>query len=176
MGQDKAFLKFKGKMLIEYPLELLGNICDEVVISGSDERLSSFNLPLIPDEVASTGPIGGIYSSLKKVSNKYALVLSCDLPFVNQDILNFLLENLDEKYEIVCPLNENEKPEPMSSIYSIEILNIMREQLRLENYKIQDLFSRLKTRYVKLPFSSDQLKKHFSNINSIDDYQSLLDE
>ena len=74
MGTDKGLIRYKDKYLVEYGIEILKQLCKQVYIGTKNIKYEIFNLPLLPDEYPNLGPIGGIYTALKK-SKQGCLIL-----------------------------------------------------------------------------------------------------
>jgi molybdopterin-guanine dinucleotide biosynthesis protein A len=63
MGQDKGLMPYKGKPLVEYVLEFLIPVCDEIVISSNSLDYLDFGHQTIPDIVPDIGPMGECFLS-----------------------------------------------------------------------------------------------------------------
>ena len=80
MGKEKGFIRIGPKYLYQYALQVLDNLCDEVLISTCKEGLFLEKYPLVCDEIPGIGPMGGINTCLKQSSNEINVVLSYDMP------------------------------------------------------------------------------------------------
>ena len=169
MGEDKAFMIYKNRFLYEHSLSVLSVFSEDILISSSNPRFEKSDYRLIPDETSGLGPLGGIYSCLKKIKYNYAIVLPCDLPLISGAIIEKLI-TASENSEITIALNHNNLPEPLVGIYSISAIPAMQEMIESNQFKMQELFTRVKTRFVKIPRTS---KNTFHNINSPDDFNAL---
>jgi len=65
MGKDKGWVLFRKKPLIDYAVELLGGICQSIVISANNSAYDKLGLPVYHDIIPDSGPMGGIYTCLK---------------------------------------------------------------------------------------------------------------
>src|SRR3979490_362027 len=90
MGKDKAFLEFKGRILLARALELVAGTAREVRIVGSPAKFAAFG-KVIEDIYQDQGPLAGIHAALKSSSTELNLVLAVDLPFVKPDFLKYLI-------------------------------------------------------------------------------------
>jgi molybdenum cofactor guanylyltransferase len=115
MGFDKGLMEFKGRKLVEYPLHLLRKYCDELIISSNNPDYNQFGVKVIGDEISGKGPVSGIFTSLKKSGNEWNMVTGCDMPYLNEALMDELLENLGRNSGIV-PVHQG-FIEPLSSIY-----------------------------------------------------------
>jgi len=172
MGESKAFIRYKSKFLYEYPLEILDSFCDEVIISATDPRYNHLKYRVIADEIPGKGPIGGLYTCLKEIRSEQALVLPCDVPLLNKDHINLLLEE-SEKFEISLFQNEKELPEPLIGVYSRSLVPVLEKMISDQNYKLSGLFKFVPTRFVTYEKNILSGFSDLKNINTPDDLQSL---
>jgi molybdopterin-guanine dinucleotide biosynthesis protein A len=170
MGKDKGLCDFKGKALVAYAMDILQPLCGEIMISANHfpEKYDAFGYPVIADEVKDIGPMGGIYSCLKKSKTQHNLILSCDTPFVSPAVFRLLLHKR-ENFQVVCPAHETFLLEPLSAYYNTNILGELEDAIRHEEYKMMRFFKRIRFKSVNIdtmPFFNDGL---FLNINSPED-------
>ncbi len=169
MGIDKAFVKYGENCLYEYSLSLLKKNSNDILISSGNPRFSQLNLTCVPDEIKGAGPIGGIYSCLKKIKNKSAIVLPCDLPLLNDRIITALAKNSDD-YDISIIVNYHDLPEPLIGIYAVSLIPVMKEMIDSNQYKLQNIFKKVKTNFVRIPWASAEV---FKNVNNPAELNSL---
>lgn len=111
-GEDKAFLRVNGKKLIESVLERLGAAAEElVIVTNAPEDYASLGPRLVRDEYPGTGALGGIYSGLAAAGNERCLVVACDMPFLNADLLCYLAD-LALDHDAVLPYLGDVEPRP----------------------------------------------------------------
>ncbi len=94
MGVDKSELNYHGKPQKEFVKELLENQGVETFYSVRDfsTGLEMTEQNAIKDAFFNLGPFGGICSAFQKDPNSAWFVLATDLPFVNQELVELLLE------------------------------------------------------------------------------------
>lgn len=171
MGVDKAFIQFKNKILIEHILDVSKNIFQEILISANDEKYLQFGLPLIPDIIPNHGPIGGIYSCLEASSNNFNIVLSCDTPFISEELICFIIENIEKK-QIVVPATENNLYEPLCAFYHKNTGPILREFIDRDNNRIPDVFKVVDFKGLPVNSTCDFWHPNlFANINSLTEFE-----
>jgi len=92
MGAEKGLQELCAKPLIHYAIEVLSGLCNTIIISSSSEAYKSLGHKVVADVIPGIGPMGGIYSALQQSKTEENLVLSCDLPFVSQELMSYILE------------------------------------------------------------------------------------
>ncbi len=89
MGQDKGLLPFLGVPLIEVVLQRLQKLAAETYITTNrPEDYAFLGLPCIPDLLPGTGALGGLYTALQAAEYPLVIVVACDMPFANPQLLS----------------------------------------------------------------------------------------
>ena len=172
MGKDKGLMTYAGKPLVTYPLEILKNTCNEILISTNSDEYMNFGFPLVKDEIKEIGPIGGLYSSLRISTNDWNLVLACDMPFVSNVFLNYLISEIDKGYDAVVPQNENAQFEALCAVYSKTCISCIGQRIESREYGLYQLLNGLKIK--KLPVSENN--RNFINLNTLDEFKKAENE
>lgn len=103
MGRNKALLPVGGVPLIERVLAALRPLATDILLITNDPATyAHLNLPCVPDEQPGYGPLMGLYSGLKAARHEAALLVACDMPFLNTALLARLVELLPG-YDLVIP-------------------------------------------------------------------------
>lgn len=111
MGEDKAFLQVGGRPLIERVLDAVAAVADEaIIVTNTPEKYAGQRVRLVRDVYPGTGALGGIYTGLRTARNERCLVVACDMPFLNPDLLQYMAGQ-SEQYDVVIPyLGEGPPP------------------------------------------------------------------
>ena len=125
LGRDKARLSLydqKGPALLERTATLLQACTDAVFVScRAAQDVSPY--PAIHDETEGQGPAGGLLSVLRTVKEP-VLILSCDLPFMEEAPLRRLLDarNLRRPESVMTAFHHtgNGRVEPLVAVYDQE--------------------------------------------------------
>jgi molybdopterin-guanine dinucleotide biosynthesis protein A len=95
MGQDKRRLRLwgaTGPTLLAHTVALAATCCTEVIVVLNDpEGWPDLPARLVPDAYPGIGPLGGLASGLAALAADQALLLACDLPLLQPDLLRALL-------------------------------------------------------------------------------------
>ncbi len=174
MGKDKGLCMFRDKPLVAYAIEILKPLCGTLMISANHypEKYAAFGLPVVPDEISGIGPMGGIYTCLKRSKTRHNLVLSCDTPFVSGEVFRLLLREAGKNYQVVCPAHETFLIEPLSAYYNTNILGELEKAIAQNEFKMMRFFQRIRFRSVpvdrQLSFFHEYL---FLNLNTPEDME-----
>ena len=141
-GANKAFEEYNNKELIRYSLDILEQFTDKIYISGDYELYKHYNKVCIPDIIKGIGPIGGIYSCLDYCDSDSIIFLTCDMPFVNKEVIGRLIDFhtqvSDEKEGKATIYKFDNKYYPFPGIYDKSLLNRFKESIDIKNYKLTD--------------------------------------
>ena len=159
-GVEKAVINVLGKPLILHQIETLSNIDEDVfLVAHSPEQIyeyrDSINFPedirfIVDDREFFKHPkifkpMLGIYSGFKHLNKEgfeKAFVLSCDMPLIKADVIEFMIKQ-SENYECCIPRWENGFLEPYFAIYPVKKgLDRAKEILTNENYGLLNLIDK----------------------------------
>ncbi len=120
MQHDKGLLDYHGKPQREFVWELLQNKCTKVFTSCRKDQVNEIedkHSPL-PDTFEDLGPYGGILSAFRTNPDGAWLTLASDLPLLDEEIIDFLIENRDpSKIATAFWDPEGKFPEPLITIW-----------------------------------------------------------
>lgn len=167
MGTDKALIKMGDKNLLEIAIEICKPVCKSIIISSNNPEHGKYGYPVIHDEIKDCGPIGGIYSCLKKSETDLNFVISVDTPFVPVEFLKFLTSQI-ENYDVVVPVHHSKK-EPLIALYHKNCIPVIETQLALHQFKIQYLINLLNTRFSDTNQWVKKVPFLFKNLNHPED-------
>jgi len=151
LGRDKAVEPLGGRPLIARVLSRVAQVTDETVVVVNDATRAS-ELPLDRDVVAAVdrypgaGSLGGIFTGLEAAQTDWALVVACDMPFLNVPLLRRIL-SLREGCDAVVPVVEG-RPEPTHAAYSRTCLPHIERRLQANDLKISRFFENVDVGYL----------------------------
>jgi molybdenum cofactor guanylyltransferase len=127
MGEDKRLIHYHGKSQEEYLFNLLSPYCSEVYVSLNKSQAT--DLPHIFDtDLPIKSPIVGIISAFQKNPEIAWLIVACDMPFVNQEVIEYLIKHRNPEKFATAFLNPEEHfPEPLLTIYEPKIFQHLQE-------------------------------------------------
>lgn len=182
MGLNKSLLKISNSSFIDRTIILIENIFDDIIIvSNSQDDYTSLGLPIFKDVYPGYGPLAGIHSGLLNSNSEKIFVISNDLPFLNGELLEFILTVKTEK-PIVVP-KEAGHTHYLCGIYSKSCIgaaeNILiesREQPKSSSgksgrkYNVRRLLNECGGEIVNVDNQTFYSKDLFFNMNNLDDY------
>ena len=177
MGRDKAFLKIGALTAVEFQLQRLRPLFEEIILStNTPEKFTALDIPAIPDLIPGRGPLGGIYTALSSVKNPYLFAIACDMPCVSPVLIQYMRERC-EGYDVVVPETERGL-EPLHAIYSVNCVPAIKRQLETAGGgRVIGFFPEVKVRVV----TKEEIAgveggaDAFLNFNTPEDYHRVLE-
>src|SRR5512135_1688419 len=91
MGRDKALIDYQDRPIIAHVINTLRALSDDiVVVSNRSDLYRSFGARVVPDYDPPCGPLGGIAVGLQAAEYPLAVVVACDMPFLNLTLVRWL--------------------------------------------------------------------------------------
>jgi len=152
LGQDKALEVIGNRSLLEWVLSRLSFFnSDIIVVTASKQSYPQLigypKLKAVTDIYTNKGPLGGIYTGLKTSDSLLNLVVACDMPFLNRDLLQHMMQ-ISAGFDLVVP-RLGDMVEPLHAVYSKGCLAPIEDLLKQGNLSLRQLFTLVKLRYVE---------------------------
>ena len=170
MGTDKSFVPLRGKPLIEHLLARIASLGQDetILVTNRPDEYAHLDLPMFTDVLPGKGALGGIYTAVHASQSPYTLALACDMPFVNADLLRYMLALTEgDEVDIVVP-RVDDHPQGLHAIYSKTCLPPIRARLDADRLKVIGFYDQVRVRYLDPPEWSqlDPQGLSFHNINT----------
>lgn len=174
MGKNKALLEINEKRFIDKIAGELGSFsCSKTLISAAEKGdYDELGLPVVYDEHKDIGPLEGIYQLLKAAEEEYVFICAADMPFITKELVSYMAEFVSSDYDCYV-LTDEEHIHPLCGIYSKKMLDKVRECIESGNYRLMKLLNGVRTKYIKLEYTSFD-KKVVKNINTRAEYKELV--
>jgi len=169
MGQDKGLMEWNGKRLVEYSIEALMPFCNNIIIITNNPAYSFLRFQMVKDIYQGIGPMGGIHAGLKASGNEHNIILSCDMPLIDKEVISLILGSATG-YQAVVPVVEK-RLFPVCAYYHSSALPLLENEIKSGLYKTVLFLQRL--RFKELLITNSELKNKFFNINTLEDFDYL---
>ena len=163
-GINKGALEVGGAAIVDRQLAALRSVASAVFVVGAPDPLwTTRGLRVVPDEIAGAGPLGGIYTALLHSPADRTLVVGCDMPFLDTDVLQRLVSVEDAD---VVVARSARGIEPLCAVYARACATDIRERLARGAYEASVLPSG--ARVVEVSVDRELV---FLNVNTPHDYE-----
>ncbi len=177
LGRDKASGILGNKSLLQRVISHLSFLNKDIIIvtatGQSFPQLTGYpKLRIVTDTYPGKGPLGGIYTGLSASGSLYNLVVACDMPFLNQALLHYIIE-VSANFDLTVPRLDN-LVESLHAVYSKNCLPPIEYLLKQGNLSIIQLPTMVRVRYVEAEEIDRFDPKHLSffNINTEADLET----
>lgn len=164
MGVEKGLLEFRGKPLVQYGIDLLSCYAGRTLLSTAHPGYGRFGLETVPDEVAGRGPAAGLAAALKYSNTDWNLVLACDLPFLEKELIELLLCNTFD-YQAVIPIHSG-NIEPLAGLYHKSLAPVFEENLDKGNFALHRILEKSRVNWVDAVALTEKFPILFTNFNT----------
>lgn len=169
MGTDKGFLMLNDKPFVQYSIEALQPLVSEIIIVSDDKNYDAFGLKRVNDITKNAGPMAGICSGLEASSTAYNLILSCDIPLINSEILKKLIEAIDADSEII-QIENHGKTMPLIALYKRHVKDTFNEFLLQDERRLRVAVKACKSKNIIL---EKEYELSTMNVNTKEDLKQI---
>ena len=170
MGTDKGLMIFNGKPMINWVIESLQNSVEELIIVSDNQAYNDYGYKIISDLIPGKGPVGGIYTALQFSKTELNFIVSCDMPFIKKEIVQFIIDSYNNAG--ICIPSSYGRIQPLAGIYKKSCAEIFLSAIQSDELKLQSLLKRINTSVIELDnFFAAEL---FQNMNTPDDIKKAM--
>lgn len=177
-GRDKALVELAGKPMLARMIELMRRFEQDVKIVAAPGKYSSFGAEVVEDRWPGEGPLGGIITALIHaeeidVQCGWNFIVSCDMPFLNPDWMQYLVERATQSAaQVVLPHSTN-GPEPLCAVWRTDARADIQEQFEKGLRKVTAAIAKLKSEVLDEADWKrfDSAGRLFWNMNTAADYE-----
>ena len=173
-GREKAFLPIDGSPLVERTLSVLQSLFAEtLIVTNSPSSYIDISAPTTGDLFPNCGPLGGLHAALSHITTGGAFIVACDMPFLNGELIRWLLGQWGDEDALVAVVAD--RIEPLHAIYARKCLSTAEACLNADRLAIQDFLDTVHVRYVpENEFSHiENATLSFHNVNTPNEFNAL---
>ncbi|MEE9362298.1 MAG: molybdenum cofactor guanylyltransferase [Cellulophaga sp.] len=162
MGSDKGFVCYKNIPFIEHIIAVLKPFVAEIIIVSNNAAYDVFKQKRVNDLIENSGPLAGLYSGLHHSKTENNLVLSCDIPLINNAVLEVLVAQKNTDIDVVMVESEG-KTMPLIALYKKHCMYTFKKLLEQDERRMRFAVNQLKSKTIIL---ENNLEKYTANINT----------
>ena len=167
MGENKAFIEIDGIPIINRIHTLFKELFQEIIIvTNQAELFLNLEARIFADIIPDRGVLAGLYTGLFFSSYLYSFCVACDMPFLNESVIKYLIQKADH-FDVIVPKTKDGL-QPLHAIYSKNCLDPIKRTIEQQKYSIIDFFPRVKIKMVEEYefYSLDPTMESFINVNT----------
>ncbi|MFY0643962.1 MAG: molybdenum cofactor guanylyltransferase [Bacteroidia bacterium] len=159
MGQEKGLVQYNGKPMIQWVIDALKPIAQEITIVSNSPDYQNLGFEVIADIQKNKGPLGGIATALNHSNNEVNIILSCDIPEIKTSTLKMILSNANAQVTI-C--RQGNQLHPLIGVYRKSSLKTINKQLETDQLAVMAALDLLDLNIIDL---GSEFAEDFKNIN-----------
>ena len=180
-GSDKALAELGGRTLLSHMCALVHAAVGNVRVVAPTGRYAELEFSVLDDGWPDEGPLGGIITALgataaSHVSAEWNLIVSCDMPFITGEWLEFLSRQADASdAEVVVP-RSGYGLEPLCGCWRTSAVTTLHAAFDEGVRKVTESMKRLRMEVLDESHWKrfDTAGRLFWNMNTPQDYETAL--
>lgn len=184
MGTSKAELLYEGEPFwkrIAGQMAACGPLYLSVAKDGADaakEQGCVSCCGVVSDEVEAVGPMGGIYSAMRRLEEDAFFVCACDMPLMSRAFIEALLacwreRSEKEGWDGLMVRNRQGRIYTTAGIYHRKMLPLLEEKIRRGSYRMMAFLKECRIGYLEEE-SLGEISMALVNVNTAGDYEKLI--
>ncbi|MCU0466570.1 MAG: molybdenum cofactor guanylyltransferase [Anaerolineae bacterium] len=130
MGTDKALVNLAGRPLLQHVIDRVGTLGVSIRLISHHTDHAVFGLPMVADMRPGVGPLGGVFTALTTAGAGWVLVVACDMPTLNADLLAHLLAVAQDSLDHAAVVPRwGGRAQPLHAVYHVRALPTLTAQL-----------------------------------------------
>ena len=173
-GFNKALLKIGDLPLVERVAKRLHSVVDDLVlVTNLPEQFGFLGLTTVGDIHRGIGTLGGLHAGLNAIRTRYGIVVGCDMPFLNPDLLRYMVSVRDQA-DVIMP-RIGRYYEPLHAVYARQCLPIIEQSIKAGERRVLRACDGLHIKYVDEEEIARYDPHHLSffNVNTPDDLRKM---
>jgi len=173
MGQPKSMLKTGRGFLLERIVDAARVVSTDVVIIGDAPIPTCLaNIKRLPDVPDVAGPLGGLLSAFRWHPDARWILLACDMPFVTEAALRWVLEKSRPGIWVVAPRLEGQNGcEPMVALYEPSAGVLLQKAAARGVHSLRAI---LQGAQIASPLVPSDLRDAWTNMNTPADWDAAI--
>ena len=172
-GSNKALSIYnETTTFLQQTIARLRPFVQEVVIAGSRPEYNDIGIPVLADKIEGIGPLGGIYTALEYSRTPWILVMTCDMPFVTDEVIAYLLATASES-ENITGWEPGELGGVFPLLVSKKAIPHIEKIIATGRHSVKQLFDGGPPSSKTIPIP-ENWRHFFENINTRDEYKNLI--
>jgi len=149
LGQAKATLKLGDRTIIEEVVDKMNGLAGDVLVVTSpiqDDLPRGLPAKVYTDIHPGRSALGGVYTGLVKSSTEYNLVVACDMPFLNLELLTYMMSLAPGVDMVTIKVGSN--VEPLHAVYSKSCIGYIEDMFERGDLQVSHLLHMVDVRYI----------------------------
>jgi molybdopterin-guanine dinucleotide biosynthesis protein A len=176
-GRNKALLDVGGRRIVDRLVDVLTPLFDEILLVAREPSIyNEVPVKVVQDVFEARSSLTGIHAGLLRARALFGLVVPCDAPFLQTDLVRVILEEISSDSDVVIPRIDSYY-QPLCAVYSKKCIPYIEDMLKRNDFKIINFFDKIRLKTIPLSkiMNVDPRQRSFVNVNTPEAYQAYKD-
>ncbi len=142
LRREKSSILVGGVPMLRRVLDAVIPVVNEMILVGGSPAPEGIRL--VPDDEPGAGPLAAIRAGMQGASAEIYLVVACDMPFLNSELLRHLLVSARD-FDAVVPFVDG-RNQTLCAVYGRSCLPAIAETLAAGHTRVADFFPKVSVR------------------------------
>lgn len=173
-GEKKTFRRVGADMMLTSIHGLFSTLFKEVIVVVNDPRdFIGWDMMVVTDIHPSRCALAGLHAGLFYASNPWAYVTACDVPFANEQVIQYLIDQREQGVEVIVPRTDDGL-EPLAALYSRQCIPLIETNLEKKILMIKKFFRKKKIKEISVSDLKklDPSMRFMFNVNTPEDLKT----
>ena len=175
MGSDKGFVLYNDATFMSHVIAALQPFVSEIMIVSNHSEYDVFKLKRVKDKFEGAGPLAGLYSGLANSETEKNIILSCDVPLINNEVLKVLVEGYDSEVDAI-QLKSKGETMPLIAMYKKQTMHQFLELLNQGERRLRVAVESIKTKTITLNTKLDPFVKNINTTVQLKEINNEFDD
>ena len=172
--QNKALLELDSKTFLDRLYDVFSDFNKVYLSLNTSQDMLTDRFIRLDDDFHEIGPISGLYRGLEESDLEYVFVTPCDTPNLTKEFVEYIASFVSPYHDAFIVRDSEGFVHPLLGVYNTRCIALIKEAIHNKNYKILDILKNLDVKYIDLKYTIFDDKNILKNINTPEDYNSLL--
>ena len=175
-GKKKTFHRVGHDMILTRIHTLFSKVFTEVIVVVNDPKdFAGWDMMVVTDIIQSRCALAGLHAGLFYASNPWVYVTACDVPFINEKVIRYIVEQREPGTEVIIPCTEDGM-ETLAAAYSRECIPLIENNLRKNIFMIKKFFRKKKVKEITVADLKklDPDMQFMFNVNTPEDLETAV--
>jgi len=147
-GRNKAFMRLGKHRFLTRIIAAATDCLEEcLIVTRQTDLYREWPAKVVADRFTIRSPLTGIHAGLLSMRSEFALVTSCDTPFLKKAVVSRLLTALEPDTDVIVPASGTFF-QPLCALYSRRCVPVIEDILGQGEVKVDRLYARVRVKRV----------------------------
>lgn len=171
---NKVLLQYNHKTFLDCLRVLFSDFSKIYLSLNSEQDIITDNFIRIDDDFKEIGPISGLYKGILESDLDYIFTVPCDVPNLTKDFIEYIASFVSPYHDAFIVRDKSGFIHPLLGVYTKKALPAIKVAIENNDFKVLNLMNKLDVKFIDLKHTIFDDTSILTNINTPEDYNSLI--